>query len=97
IHLNLEFTLSQMQFHHGDLPSLVHSILLETGLKPERLELEITEGVLIDDFSRAVSILRKLKMLGIHIALDDFGSGFSSLSYLYAFPFEKIKIDRVFI
>ena len=79
------------------MPSLVHSILLETGLKPDRLELEITEGVLIDDFARAVSILRKLKTLGIHIALDDFGSGFSSLSYLHAFPFEKIKIDRVFI
>ncbi|HEY2379570.1 MAG TPA: EAL domain-containing protein [Terriglobia bacterium] len=89
--------ISPIQFHHGDLPSLVHSILLETGLTPERLELEITEGVLIDDFSRAVSILRKLKTLGIHIALDDFGSGFSSLSYLHAFPFEKIKIDRVFI
>ncbi|HMF26527.1 MAG TPA: EAL domain-containing protein [Pseudolabrys sp.] len=95
--LRVAVNISPIQFHHGDLPSLVHSILLETGLKPERLELEITEGVLIDDFSRAVSILRKLKMLGIHIALDDFGSGFSSLSYLHAFPFEKIKIDRVFI
>ena len=95
--LKVAVNISPIQFHHGDLPSLVHSILLETGLKPERLELEITEGVLIDDFSRAVSILRKLKMLGIHIALDDFGSGFSSLSYLHAFPFEKIKIDRVFV
>ena len=66
-------------------------------LKPDRLELEITEGVLIDDFSRAVSILRKLKLLGVHIALDDFGSCYSSLSYLHAFPFEKIKIDRAFI
>jgi EAL domain-containing protein (putative c-di-GMP-specific phosphodiesterase class I) len=79
------------------LPNLVHTVLLETGLKAERLELEITEGVLIDDFARAVSILRKLKSLGIHIALDDFGSGYSSLSYLHAFPFEKIKIDRVFV
>ena len=66
-------------------------------LKPDPLELEITEVVLIDDFSRAVSILRKLKLLGVHIALDDFGSGYSSLSYLHAFPFEKIKIDRVFV
>ena len=95
--LKVAVNISPVQFHHGDLPSLVHSILLETGLKPDRLELEITEGVLIDDFARAVSILRKLKTLGIHIALDDFGSGFSSLSYLHAFPFEKIKIDRVFI
>jgi diguanylate cyclase (GGDEF)-like protein/PAS domain S-box-containing protein len=95
--LKVAVNISPIQFHHGDLPSLVHSILLDTGLKPDRLELEITEGVLIDDFSRAVSILRKLKALGIHIALDDFGSGYSSLSYLHAFPFEKIKIDRVFI
>jgi diguanylate cyclase (GGDEF)-like protein/PAS domain S-box-containing protein len=95
--LRVAVNISPVQFHHGDLPKLVHSILLETGLKPDRLELEITEGVLIDDFSRAVSILRKLKLLGVHIALDDFGSGYSSLSYLHAFPFEKIKIDRVFV
>ena len=62
-----------------------------------RLELEITEGVLIDDFSRAVSILRRLKALGVRIAMDDFGTGYSSLSYLQAFPFDKIKIDQRFI
>ncbi len=95
--LKVAVNISPVQFHHGDLPKLVHSILLETGLKPDRLELEITEGVLIDDFPRAVSVLRKLRTLGVHIALDDFGSGFSSMSYLHAFPFEKIKIDRVFI
>jgi diguanylate cyclase (GGDEF)-like protein/PAS domain S-box-containing protein len=95
--LRVAVNISPIQFHHGDLPKLVHTVLLETGLKAERLELEITEGVLIDDFARAVSILRKLKSLGIHIALDDFGSGYSSLSYLHAFPFEKIKIDRVFV
>jgi diguanylate cyclase (GGDEF)-like protein/PAS domain S-box-containing protein len=95
--LRVAVNISPIQFHHGDLPNLVHTVLLQTGLKPERLELEITEGVLIDDFARAVSILRKLKSLGIHIALDDFGSGYSSLSYLHAFPFEKIKIDRVFV
>jgi len=95
--LRVAVNISPIQFHHGDLPNLVHTVLLETGLKAERLELEITEGVLIDDFARAVSILRKLKSLGIHIALDDFGSGYSSLSYLHAFPFEKIKIDRVFV
>ena len=88
---------SPIQFHHGDLPRLVHSILLETGLAPDRLEIEITEGLLIDDFSRAVSILRKLKSLGVQIAMDDFGSGYSSLSYLHAFPYDKIKIDRAFI
>ena len=76
---------------------LVHSVLLETGLPPSRLELEITEGVLIDDFSRAVSILRRLKALGVRIAMDDFGTGYSSLSYLQSFPFDKIKIDQAFI
>lgn len=91
------FNVSPIQFSHGDLPGLVHSVLLETGLAPGRLELEITEGVLIDDFSRAVSILRRLKLLGVQIALDDFGTGYSSLSYLHAFPFDKIKIDRSFI
>ena len=89
--------LSPVQFRHGDLPSLVHSVLLETGLSPSRLELEITESVLIDDFSRALAILRRLKALGVKIAMDDFGTGYSSLSYLQSFPFDKIKIDRSFI
>jgi EAL domain-containing protein (putative c-di-GMP-specific phosphodiesterase class I) len=66
-------------------------------LRPDRLELEITEGVLIDDFAGAVSILRRLKALGVRIALDDFGTGYSSMSYLQAFPFDMIKIDRSFI
>jgi diguanylate cyclase (GGDEF)-like protein len=95
--LQIAINLSPIQFRHGDLPALVHSVLLETGLAPGRLELEITEGVLIGDFSRAVSILRRLKSLGVRIAMDDFGTGYSSLSYLQAFPFDKIKIDRAFI
>jgi EAL domain-containing protein (putative c-di-GMP-specific phosphodiesterase class I) len=70
---------------------------LETGLSPGRLELEITESVLIDDFPSAVSILRRLKQLGVRIAMDDFGSGYSSLSYLQSFPFDKIKIDKTFV
>ena len=95
--LQIAVNLSPAQFRQGDLPPLVHSILLETGLAPDRLELEITEGVLISDFSRGVSILRRLKALGVRIAMDDFGTGYSSLSYLQAFPFDKIKIDRGFI
>jgi diguanylate cyclase (GGDEF)-like protein/PAS domain S-box-containing protein len=95
--LQIAINLSPVQFRHGDLPGLVHSVLLETGLPPSRLELEITEGVLIDDFSRAVSILRRLKSLGVRIAMDDFGTGYSSLSYLQSFPFDKIKIDQTFI
>jgi diguanylate cyclase (GGDEF)-like protein/PAS domain S-box-containing protein len=95
--LTVAVNISPIQFRIGDLPRLVHAVLLETGLAPHRLELEITEGVMIGDFSRAVSILNKLKALGVKIAMDDFGSGYSSLSYLHAFPFDKIKIDRLFV
>ncbi|CAM5330993.1 Cyclic di-GMP phosphodiesterase Gmr OS=Afipia felis OX=1035 GN=gmr_2 PE=4 SV=1 [Afipia felis] len=96
-HLQIAVNLSPAQFMHGDLVGLVHSILLETGLTPGRLELEITEGVLIDDFDRGLLLLRRLKALGVRIAMDDFGSGYSSLTYLQAFPFDKIKIDRAFV
>ncbi len=95
--LTVAVNVSPLQFRCGDLPALVHTILLESGLAPHRLELEITEGVFIDDFSRAISILLRLKALGVRIALDDFGSGYSSLSYLHSFAFDKIKIDRTFI
>jgi EAL domain-containing protein (putative c-di-GMP-specific phosphodiesterase class I) len=95
--LQIAINLSPIQFRHGDLPGLVHAVLLESGLPPNRLELEITEGVLVEDFSRALSILRRLKSLGIRIAMDDFGTGYSSLSYLQSFPFDKIKIDKAFI
>lgn len=95
--LQVAVNLSPVQFQHGDLAALVHTVLLETGLSPNRLELEITENVLIGDFSSAVSILRRLKALGVRIAMDDFGKGYSSLSYLQSFPFDKIKIDKSFI
>ncbi len=95
--LHIAINLSPVQFRHGDLPRLVHQILLETGLAPSRLELEITEGVLIGDFTRAVAVLRRLKGFGVRIAMDDFGTGYSSLSYLQSFPFDKMKIDQTFI
>ena len=95
--LQVAVNLSPIQFRHGDLAGLVHSVLLETGLAPTRLELEITEGVLVEDFARGLSILRRLKALGVRIAMDDFGTGYSSLSYMQAFPFDKIKIDQSFI
>jgi diguanylate cyclase (GGDEF)-like protein/PAS domain S-box-containing protein len=95
--LQIAVNLSPAQFMHGDLVGLVHSILFETGLAAQRLELEITEGVLIDDMDRGLALLRRLKALGVQIAMDDFGSGYSSLSYLQAFPFDKIKIDRTFV
>jgi len=95
--MQVAVNLSPAQFVHGDLVGLVHSILLETGLAPGRLELEITEGVLIEDFDRGLALLRRLKALGVRISMDDFGSGYSSLSYLQAFPFDKIKVDRAFV
>jgi diguanylate cyclase (GGDEF)-like protein len=95
--LQVGVNLSPVQFRHGDLAGLVHLILLETGLEASRLELEITEGVLINDFSRALSILRRLKLLGVKICMDDFGTGYASLSSLQSFPFDKIKIDQTFV
>ncbi len=95
--LQIAVNLSPAQFMHGDLIGLVQSILVETRLEPSRLELEITEGVLIDDFERGLNLLRRLKALGVRVSMDDFGSGYSSLTYLQAFPFDKIKIDRTFV
>ncbi|WP_245448551.1 putative bifunctional diguanylate cyclase/phosphodiesterase [Bradyrhizobium nitroreducens] len=95
--LQVAVNLSPVQFQAGDLERSIHQILLETGLTPTRLEVEITEGVLIGDFNRALNLLRRLKALGVRIAMDDFGTGYSSLSYLQSFPFDKIKIDRGFI
>jgi predicted signal transduction protein with EAL and GGDEF domain len=89
--------LSPAQFRHRDLVERVTGIIERSGLAPERLELEVTEGVLIDDSERALAVLRAFKERGIRIALDDFGTGYSSLSYLRRFPFDKIKIDRSFV
>jgi diguanylate cyclase (GGDEF)-like protein len=95
--LSIAVNLSPLQIAQGDLPGLVRTVLLRTGLAPGRLELEITEGVLIHDSNRALHVLRQLKSMGVRIAMDDFGTGFSSLSYLQKFPFDKIKIDRSFV
>ena len=95
--VRIAVNLSPIQIIQGDLPGLVHAILLETGLSPHRLELEVTESVLIKDIDRALHTLRRLKALGIKIAMDDFGTGYSSLSYLQSFPFDKLKIDRSFV
>ena len=95
--LQIAVNLSPVQFRFGDLVGLVHSILYETGLAPGRLELEITEGVLIRDRATALSVLRRLKVLGVRVSMDDFGTGYASLSSLQSFPFDKIKIDRSFV
>ena len=89
--------LSAVQFRSGDLAGIVASILAETGLDPKRLELEITESILIDQKDQVMQTLTALRALGVRIALDDFGTGYSSLSYLSSFPFDKIKIDRSFV
>jgi diguanylate cyclase (GGDEF)-like protein len=95
--VQVSVNVSAIQFRRGNLQQLVGSALEESGLAPDRLELEITEGVLIENVSRAASILKGLKALGIRVALDDFGTGYSSLSYLQSFPLDRIKIDRSFI
>ena len=89
--------LSPVQIAHADMPALVRSVLAETGLSPQRLELEITESAIIVDKQRALDALRDIKALGVSIAIDDFGTGYSSLETLRAFPFDKIKLDRSFM
>jgi diguanylate cyclase (GGDEF)-like protein/PAS domain S-box-containing protein len=95
--LQVAVNVSAIQFRRGNLQQLVNSVLRESGISPARLELEITEGVLIENVARAALMLKGLKGLGISIALDDFGTGYSSLSYLQSFPLDRIKIDRSFI
>nr|WP_261642315.1 EAL domain-containing protein [Erwinia mallotivora] len=89
--------LSPLQFKSSSLVSVVEKALTESGLPAHRLELEITESVLLDSSLNNIRVLQQLKALGIRIALDDFGTGYSSLSYLRSFPFDKIKIDKSFI
>lgn len=95
--LSIAINLSPIDFQRGDVTGMIGAVLEETGLDPRRVEIEITEGVLIDDFAGAIGILRNIKELGVRVAMDDFGTGYSSLSYLQAFPFDKIKIDQTFV
>ncbi|MEP7006017.1 MAG: EAL domain-containing protein [Sphingomonas bacterium] len=87
---------SAVQLAHADLPRLFHQIMIETGLPPRRLEIELTETAIMADRPRALHVLRQIKALGVCIALDDFGTGYSSLETLRTFPFDKIKLDQVF-
>ncbi len=96
-HVRIAVNVSPVQFRSQSLSLKVAAALAETGLDPRRLELEITEAVLIADDDAALVALNQLRALGVHIALDDFGTGYSSLSYLQRFPFDKIKIDRTFV
>ncbi len=95
--IKLAVNVSPVQFKSGTLALKIVAALAASGLAASRLELEITEAVLIRDDDAALAILHQLRDIGVRIALDDFGTGYSSLSYLQRFPFDKIKIDRCFI
>ncbi|MGC6399863.1 putative bifunctional diguanylate cyclase/phosphodiesterase [Sphingomonas sp. FW199] len=96
-HVRVAVNVSPVQFRNPGLNSVILQALSETGLPPQRLELEITESLFIDNPETTLASLHSLRALGVRVALDDFGTGYSSLSYLRSFPFDKIKIDRSFI
>jgi diguanylate cyclase (GGDEF)-like protein len=95
--VRVSVNLSPRQFKAGDLVATIKSALADAGLAGRRLELEITESVLLDGSSDNLAILHAIRALGVRIALDDFGTGYSSLSYLRSFPFDKLKIDQSFV
>jgi len=95
-HIRLAINISAVQFKRGNLFEVILCALVESGLDPERLELEITETSLLENQEAHLATIRQLKNLGISLALDDFGTGYSSVTYLTTFPFDKIKIDRTF-
>ncbi len=96
-HLTVAVNLSPAQFAAGSVSDLVAAALAEAGLEPHRLELEITETLLLGNTEAIMTELQTLKAMGVAIVMDDFGTGYSSLSYLWRFPFDKIKIDRSFM
>ena len=96
-HLSIAVNLSPAQFLRGGVSDIVAAALSDSGLAANRLELEITETLLLDSNDEVLTELRKLKSMGVAIVMDDFGTGYSSLSYLWRFPFDKIKIDRSFM
>ena len=95
--LRIAVNLSPVQILSPNLPEIVQRALSESGLAANRLEIEITERIIMEDTERTLSNLHKLKEIGVRIAMDDFGTGYSSLSYLRRFPFDKIKVDRTFV
>ncbi|MEG8040162.1 EAL domain-containing protein [Sphingomonas sp. LR60] len=96
-HVRVAVNVSPVQFRNPGLAAVILQALAESGLAPQRLELEITESLFIENPETTLASLHSLRNLGVRVALDDFGTGYSSLSYLRAFPFDKIKIDRSFI
>ena len=93
----VSINVSPLQFHRANFLTGLQQVLLETGLAPEWLELELTEGILMSDAAGAMEILQRLREMGVEVSIDDFGTGFSSLSYLKTLPISKIKIDRSFV
>jgi diguanylate cyclase (GGDEF)-like protein len=96
-HISLAVNLSPVQFRQGKVLETVVSALAQSGLSPNRLELEITEGALLEDAEAVIHVLDSLRMLGVKISMDDFGTGYSSIGYLQKFPFDAIKIDQCFV
>jgi EAL domain-containing protein (putative c-di-GMP-specific phosphodiesterase class I) len=95
--LFVSVNLSPTEFRRGNLVERVSLALQASGIDPARVELEITESVMLEDAAVALEVMHALKQLGVRIAMDDFGTGYSSLSYLRAFPFDGLKIDRSFL
>jgi len=95
--LSVAVNVSAVQFRSANLCDRVSEALVTSGLEPGRLELEITEGVLIGDHAAVLGELNQIREMGVRVSMDDFGTGYSSLSYLHSFPFDKIKIDQSFI
>lgn len=95
--LKMAVNISGMQFRQPDFLNVVERIIGETGIKPENLELEFTESVVMEHADRTIQTLRALKNMGLRLSIDDFGTGYSSLSYLKHFPIDRIKIDRSFV
>ena len=95
--IRVAVNLSSVQFTRGNIVSSVVSALAASGLEAQRLELEITESVILEKTDRNIAVLNQLRELGVRISMDDFGTGYSSLSYLRSFRFDKIKIDQSFV
>jgi diguanylate cyclase (GGDEF)-like protein len=96
-HVQVAVNISPVQFKNASLVPVILSALASAGLAANRLELEITESVLLQDTDATLAVLHQLRALGVHVSMDDFGTGYSSLSYLRSFPFDKIKIDQSFV
>ena len=95
--VRIAVNVSGVQFQQSDLVGLTRSVLEETGLRPDLLELEVTESAFMDDIQHTIQTLKDLNALGVELAIDDFGTGYSSLSYLRQFPIDRLKIDQSFI